>query len=260
MVRMLVESIAKIPYHRVLMDPELLFTPNQHLVWKDASRRLLNQEPIQYVTGTADFLGFELHVEPGVLIPRPETEELAAWVETDIKNENAPAILDIGTGSGCIPVYLKLQLPQAKIHAIDVSSQALKVARTNAALYKADIDLRELNVLKAKGNEFQGLQAIVSNPPYIPAVERLEMDKHVLEHEPETALFVPDESPLLFYNRIAELGLNYLAPGGHLYFEIHELYGNEVLKMLEQKGYTSGELRCDLQGKPRMTKARRPFP
>ncbi|WP_153796642.1 peptide chain release factor N(5)-glutamine methyltransferase [Foetidibacter luteolus] len=219
-------------------------------------QQLVRHVPLQYVLGEAWFAGLKLFVNPHVLIPRPETEELVEWIVQSAGKKVAPAILDIGTGSGCIALALKKKLPLAKVHGADVSAGALEVAAENAALNKLEISLQLLDVLDENAwCSLPNFNIIVSNPPYITHAEANDMEAHVLEHEPHTALFVPDNTPLLFYTKIADFGLAHLAQKGMLFFEINEAFGNETVHLLRDKGYTDVELRKDLQGKNRMVKA-----
>lgn len=217
--------------------------------------RLKAHEPIQYVLGECDFLDFTFNVRPGVLIPRPETEELIEL----ICNENrlpGTKVLDIGTGSGCIAVSVARLLPDASVTAWDVSEQALEIARENALKNKAAVDFALVDVLAVSPAEVpERFDIIVSNPPYVCHSEKAEMSPNVLRHEPHLALFVDDADPLLFYRGIAELGRTLLNPGGRLYFEINALFGSETLEMLRSLGYSDAAVVRDIHGKERMTRA-----
>ena len=215
--------------------------------------RLQKNEPIQYIIGTESFCGLTFEVTPDVLIPRPETQELVRWIETDWKSVPC-RILDIGTGSGCISVSLAKFLEEAKVESWDISEGALRVARRNCARNEVEVLLRQQDVLSAVP-EGEPYQVIVSNPPYICEKEKVDMDANVLDWEPETALFVPDADPLIFYRKIAELGTSMLCEGGALYFEINRAYGKETIRMLEGLGYKQMELRKDDFGNDRMIKA-----
>ena len=225
-------------------------------------RRLLNGEPVQYVIGKAEFGGRIFRVTPDVLIPRPETYELCQWLEEEErgkrKEERDFSILDIGTGSGCIAITLALDMPQAKVEAWDISADALTVARENAQELQAKVKFEQVDVLSslpAQGG--LGWVSIISNPPYICQKEAVEMEQHVLDHEPHQALFVPDEDPLLFFRAIARLGQKALHKDGRLYFEINPAYHQELTEMLDKMGYSEIETRKDLFGKNRMIKAKR---
>ena len=215
--------------------------------------RLKKNEPIQYIIGTESFCGLTFEVNPDVLIPRPETQELVRWIESDWKSVPC-RILDIGTGSGCISISLAKFLEGAKVESWDISEGALQVARRNCVRNEVEVLLRQQDVLSVVP-EGQLYQVIVSNPPYICEKEKVDMDANVLDWEPETALFVPDADPLLFYRKIAELGISMLCEGGALYFEINRAYGEETLRMLEGLGYRQLELRKDDFGNDRMIKA-----
>ena len=215
--------------------------------------RLKKNEPIQYIIGTESFCGLTFEVNPNVLIPRPETQELVRWIEADWKSVPC-RILDIGTGSGCISISLAKFLEDAKVESWDISEGALQVARRNCMKNEVEVLLRQQDVLNAVP-EGELYQVIVSNPPYICEKEKVDMDANVLDWEPETALFVPDADPLLFYRKIAELGISMLCEGGALYFEINRAYGEETLRMLEGLGYRQLELRKDDFGNDRMIKA-----
>lgn len=220
----------------------------------DIIRRLRQNEPIQYIIGVETFCGLEFHVDRNVLIPRPETQELVEWIVGDCKGKEICHILDMGTGSGCIAISLAKQLPDAEIEAWDISKGALRVAMGNAFRNGVEVRFVEQDILKFVP-EREYLDVLVSNPPYITEKERSEMEANVLDWEPERALFVPDEDPLLFYRKIADAAKVMLKPGGVLYFEINRAYGVDMVAMLEEKGYARVELRKDLWGNDRMIKA-----
>ena len=219
-------------------------------------RRLKKNEPIQYIIGVESFCGLTFEVNPSVLIPRPETQELVGWIVGDCEGKEACRILDIGTGSGCIPVSLAHRLPKAELESWDISEDALQVARRNAERNGVEVLFRQKDVLKASPDEAR-YDVIVSNPPYIAEKEKVDMEANVLDWEPSIALFVPDEDPLLFYRTIAQLGCRMLKEGGALYFEINRAYGQETIQMLEAMGYKEIELRKDSWGNDRMMKAER---
>ena len=219
-------------------------------------RRLKKNEPIQYIIGVESFCGLTFEVNPSVLIPRPETQELVGWIAGDCEEKETCRILDIGTGSGCIPVSLAHRLPKAEVESWDISEDALQVARRNAERNGVEVFFRQKDVLKASPDEAR-YDVIVSNPPYIAEKEKVDMEANVLDWEPSIALFVPDEDPLLFYRKIAQLGCSMLKEGGALYFEINRAYGQETIQMLEAMGYKEIELRKDSWGNDRMMKAER---
>jgi len=247
-----------------LVNKHKQLTQEQEYTYHLIMKGLLQQKPLQYILHEAPFYGMSLYVDENVLIPRPETEELVDWIikegtrdkEQDSGYKRVDSILDIGTGSGCIPIAIKKHLPAAEVHAIDISEKALAVAERNAATHGTIIQLHLLDILnKSLWEHFDKFDNIVSNPPYITEKEAEDMHDNVLLHEPHNALFVPNEQPLLFYEAIASFGLQHLNSGGLLFFEINEAYGQEVAGMLTGKGYQNIELRKDMQGKDRMIKA-----
>lgn len=216
--------------------------------------QLLTGKPLQYIIQKAWFLGKAYFVNEAVLIPRPETEELVEWIIEYAQIINKPlSILDIGTGSGCIPISLKLAIPNAHITAIDISKEALAIAEQNAASYHTEIEWIAQDILQTKQLKDR-YDIMVSNPPYIPLREKLAMQKQVADHEPEIALFVPDQFPLIFYSKIAHIGKSALKPNGQLFFEIHYDQGEAIIALLDEMGYHS-ELRQDIFGKDRMVRA-----
>ncbi|SMB81630.1 modification methylase, HemK family [Hymenobacter roseosalivarius DSM 11622] len=241
------------PLIRRMQAAELVSMEKEQLI-EAAQDRLLRHEPLQYVLGTAYFAGLELAVTPATLIPRPETEELVALISKEQKNAPQLTILDIGTGSGCIPIALSQALPEAWVMGVDISAEALAVARRNAARYAPNVEFQEVDILRAAptGIAPHSLAVLVSNPPYVLESERVLMRPNVLRYEPATALFVPDNDPLLFYRRIAGLGQELLRPGGKLYFEINERYAESVLALLAGLGYAGGQIQQDMFGKDRM--------
>lgn len=220
--------------------------------------RLLRHEPVQYVLKEAWFMDLALEVTPATLIPRPETEELVQLIVQEQQGRGAGlSVLDVGTGSGCIPVALCRALQPTQITAVDISAAALAVARRNAERYGCEIDFQQLDILTEAPRMLlpHTLDVLVSNPPYVLEKERALMRPNVLDFEPATALFVPDHDPLLFYRRIAELGTTLLRPGGALYFEINEQYAAETVALLTTLGYAAAEARSDIFGKARMVRA-----
>ena len=217
--------------------------------------RLLNFEPIQYIQGTARFLERSYHVAPGVLIPRPETEELVEVMLREIPSD--ARILDIGTGSGCIAISLSKAFPNAKVTAWDVSEDARCIARRNNDDLQASVCFVKQDVLAWRGDGGQCYDVIVSNPPYITESEKQEMERNVLDWEPFSALFVPNNDPLLFYRRIGELGRMMLVDGGRLYFEINRAYGEATAMMLCGQGYTGIRILKDISGNDRFVIAER---
>ncbi len=222
--------------------------------------RLQNGEPVQYVLGEADFAGRTFHVEPGVLIPRPETAELCQWIEEDVSSLEADErkqILDICTGSGCIAITLGLNIPNSEVTGWDISEDALRIAQGNVEMLKAgNVRIEYQNALMLPKTA-EAADIIVSNPPYICEKEKADMEKNVLEHEPSIALFVPDEEPLKFYRAIAEYASSALKSEGALYFEINPIYEKETREMLEELGFKDIETKEDAFGKKRMMKAKK---
>ena len=220
--------------------------------------KICNQYPIQYIFNNAHFYGLEFYVDNNVLIPRPETEELVHL----ILSQNQQAVLnalDIGTGSGCIPIALKKNRPNWNLMAIDISEKALEVAQINAAKNQTNIDFLQYDILSS-ADDFNAkqLDIMVSNPPYIPLSQKNVMSVSTIEHEPEIALFVPNEQPLLFYDKITDFAARHLKPNGKLYFELNEFNAEKVAEMLQQKHYINTTLHQDLSGKNRMLSAERP--
>ncbi|UPS44962.1 peptide chain release factor N(5)-glutamine methyltransferase [Prevotella sp. E15-22] len=250
-----------------------LSTDNQELL-TEIAQRLLTGEPVQYVLGEAEFGGRTFHVEPGVLIPRPETYELCQWITKDRKltKEDGKnlSILDIGTGSGCIACTLAADIPNTQVSAWDISEEALRIAAENARRIGVKVNFEKRDILDdiptiyerpchdlvtTLSRSCHEFDIIVSNPPYICEKERATMERNVLEHEPELALFVPDDDPLLFYRAIARHAAKTLKPRGTLYFEINPLYINEMQQMLSEEGFSHTEIRNDQFGKQRFTKS-----
>ena len=220
--------------------------------------RLQNGEPVQYVLGEADFAGRTFHVEPGVLIPRPETAELCQWIEEEVsslKADERKQILDICTGSGCIAITLGLNIPNSEVTGWDISEDALRIAQGNVEMLKAGNVRIEYQDALMLPKAAETADIIVSNPPYICEKEKADMEKNVLEHEPSIALFVPDEDPLKFYRAIAGYASSALKPEGALYFEINPIYEKETREMLEELGFKDIETKEDAFGKKRMMKA-----
>ena len=212
-------------------------------------------KPIQYILSYTEFYGLKFNVNSSVLIPRPETEELVSWILESIAMPFIN-ILDIGTGSGCIAISLKHELPQASVTAIDISTDALETAKQNAVENNTAIDFIEANILNTGNLSLpHKFDVIVSNPPYVTETDKKQMHTNVTEFEPHTALFVPETDPLLFYNAITDFAIKNLNKNGLLFFEINESYGNEIIEMLTDKSFTDIELRKDIRGKNRMIKA-----
>ena len=241
----------------ICLGKDTQLSANNQTELKGITDRLLEQEPIQYVLGQADFCGRTFIVNEHVLIPRPETEDLCRWINSQ---DTCPRVrlLDIGTGSGCIAITLAAMYPKAEVTAWDISPEALEVARENAKRTHVNVSFEQIDILHLPSNLLhQTYDLIVSNPPYICNKERACMEANVLEHEPHTALFVPDDDPLLFYRTIAQYGQIALEPGGWLYFEINPLYAQSLSDMLHMMSYHDIELKLDQYGKQRMIRAKR---
>jgi release factor glutamine methyltransferase len=242
-----------------VLKPDFLISEENLIILKSILKSLEREEPIQYILGNTEFYGLSFFVNKNTLIPRSETEELVAWVQTEIaalrtKNQNKfLSILDIGTGTGCIPISLAKNIDSVKISAIDISSEALLVAKENALLNKVAINFIELDILNAEKLP-QKYDIIVSNPPYVRELEKVEIKNNVLENEPHLALFVANDNPLIFYSKIADLAKKQLLKNGLLFFEINQYLGRETLQMLQEKGFKNSELRKDLFGNYRMIK------
>ncbi|NHM03991.1 peptide chain release factor N(5)-glutamine methyltransferase [Flavobacterium celericrescens] len=223
--------------------------------WNAILVDLQQEKPIQYITGEAWFYGLKFEVNVNTLIPRPETEELVEFILKETSSFQLPAsnlnILDIGTGTGCIPISLKANLPQANVSAIDVSEKVLEVAKRNAESNKVEINFIQANILEVEDLN-QHFDIIVSNPPYVRNLEKEEIKKNVLDYEPHLALFVEDTDALLFYRKIAQLALKNLSPNGLLFFEINQYLGKETVELLQNLGFKNIELKKDMYGNDRM--------
>jgi release factor glutamine methyltransferase len=222
--------------------------------FQNAVNKLKNYIPIQYIIGNTEFYNLTLKVNAATLIPRPETEELVAWIINDQNNKQNISILDVGTGSGCIAIALAKNLPEAKVFALDVSEKALKIARQNAVDNGVTIEFIEADIFDVDLGNLQ-FDVIVSNPPYVRELEKETMSPNVLNHEPHLALFVKDDDPLLFYRSIVEVANNTLKSKGFLYFEINEFLGNLTRQLVQKLNYCNIELKKDLFMKDRMIKA-----
>ena len=254
----LMEEKLKLQRIDTVLNSDLLITNKNLIDLKNIVKRLQKEEPIQYIIGNTEFYGLPFLVDKNTLIPRTETEELVAWVLDEIKvltNNKITelSILDIGTGTGCIPISLAKNLTSLNISAIDISPEALLIAKQNAILNKVTIEFIELDILNAESLP-QEYDVIISNPPYVRELEKEEIKNNVLENEPHLALFVEDENPLIFYNKIADLAKQQLSKNGMLFFEINQYLGKETLNMLVKKGFKNIQLKKDLFGNDRMIK------
>lgn len=272
--RAIVRTVLEVKYGMTLTDiicgkiTEL--SADESIKLEEIMARLQKAEPVQYVLGEADFGGRKFRVEPGVLIPRPETAELCKWIVDTQKEKEAatgkpvvphPNILDICTGSGCIAITLSLDIPQSTVTGIDISEKAIATATENAKKLNSNTKIKHADVFDLLKMTKEGiknepsLDIIVSNPPYICEKEKADMAKNVLNYEPGLALFVPDEDPLRFYRAIAEIAALELVNGGRLYFEINPIYEKETREMLEGFGFENIETKQDFYGKKRMMRA-----
>ena len=268
----------------ITLNPDFEIDNTNISILNTALERLKNEEPIQYIIGNTEFYGYPFLVDKNTLTPRPETEELVEWILDETaksqkgKEVNPLRILDIGTGTGCIPISLAKNLPTATIFAIDISADALKIAKKNATLNSVEIKFLQADILKADSldvlaNKMKqsnlhtqiissetnptkklNFDIIISNPPYVRELEKAEIHHNVLQNEPHLALFVSDENPLIFYDKIADLAKKHLTKNGMLFFEINQYLGYETVKMLKEKGFKNIELRKDLFGNDRMIK------
>jgi|TARA_B110000881_G_scaffold37760_1_gene30392 release factor glutamine methyltransferase len=251
----------------IVLKSDFKITQETLNLLQSATKQLEQEVPLQYIIGKTEFYGLPFVVNKHVLIPRPETEELVAWVVSEssrFKTFNTSTkqttdkkqlkILDIGTGSGCIPISLKKQLPFAKISAIDISEEALSVAKKNAVLNNVDIHFILQDILKTVALD-QHYDIIISNPPYVRELEKKELKNNVLKNEPHVALFVENDNPLIFYAKIAELAKNYLNKNGLLFFEINQYLGTETIDLVNKKGLKNIQLKKDMFGNDRIVVA-----
>ena len=240
------------------LNPNYEISVEEKQYWDSVLIQLKTQKPIQYILGETSFFGLTFLVNEHTLIPRPETEELVQWIlETNPANSQI-SLLDIGTGTGCIPITLKKNLPKATVFASDVSEKALEVATKNASKNQVDITFLQNNILSTTRLE-QQFDVIVSNPPYVRELEKKEINPNVLQFEPHLALFVADNDALLFYRKIAQLAQEYLQPNGQLFFEINQYLGTEMVALVASYGFTAIELRQDIYGNDRMLRAVKSF-
>lgn len=253
----LLEDVAGLRATDIITDPGRILGSAMMTRLRKAVGELKQYRPLAYVTGKAHFCGLELHVDERVLIPRPETEELAAWIIATHRGMPGLEILEIGTGSGCVALCLARQLAGSTVAAADNSEAALTVARKNALDLGIDVNFFRLNILDCGSYSRLGkYHLLVSNPPYVRFSEKAKMQKNVLDWEPEEALFVPDEDPLVFYRAILEFARLSLLPGGSIFFEINEKFGPQVSEAARNYGFSTIELKKDLNGKDRMIRIR----
>lgn len=257
---MVMEHITGMSKLQRLSHKDDALSQNALTQFEAALHKLRQGAPVQHITGKAWFAGNEFIVNEHVLVPRPETEELTQWVVAENSSKTPLTILDVGSGSGCIPITLKLQLPQASITSCDISAEALDVAKGNAALLTTNVNFIELDFLDESLHIGLGqYDVIVSNPPYIPISEKDRLHENVREYEPHLALFVPNEDALVFYRAIARFGLSHLVAGGSIYCELDADHARQTKELFEQMGYQHVVLRKDIHGNYRMLHARKLF-
>lgn len=255
----LIEEYLNLQRIDTVLQPNFLIEDNKQLLLNNAVFRLQKEEPIQYIIGKTEFYGYPFWVNEHTLIPRPETEELVAWILEEISNKKQGIgeelnIIDIGTGTGCIPISLSKNLKNATIAAVDISKETLHVAQKNAILNKVDVNFIKLDILSTSSLH-QKYDIIVSNPPYVRDLEKTEIKNNVLENEPHIALFVADDNPLIFYDKIADLAKEHLTKNGSLFFEINQYLGQETVLLLKNKGFKNITLKKDIFKNDRMIKA-----
>jgi len=273
-----VSEICNLSKAKIKAFPETELPPEQIERLTNTLTQLKTRKPIQYILGKTEFYGLPFYVNPSVLIPRPETEELVEWVISSVGSSQlavgsgqlaAGGILDIGTGSGCIAISLKKNLPQYNVAAIDISETALQTAKENAQLNNVDVEFIKADILNAEQpfafhlSPFTSNHSpltnhyslIISNPPYVTLHDKTQMHANVTDFEPHNALFVPEDDPLIFYKAIADFAATNLVENGLLFFEINESYGNEIVELLSSKCFKNIELRKDMSGRDRMVKA-----
>ncbi|MBC2840778.1 peptide chain release factor N(5)-glutamine methyltransferase [Robiginitalea sp. SC105] len=256
----LLDHYLQIPRFILGLEPRKQLTQEEEQPLFHALSELVGGKPLQYITGTVSFMGMDLSVDPGVLIPRPETEELVRWIlERHAGDLDGGRVLDIGTGSGCIALGLARNLPGTSVTGIDISAEALKTAGENVERLGLQVAFRRENILAPKG-DWPLYDLMVSNPPYIPRSHAAGLHAHVRDQEPHEALFAPDADPLIFYRRIAAFGQRYLTAGGWLYVEIHEAFGQETETLFCKAGYEAVLLKKDIFGKDRFICGRKPIP
>jgi len=256
---LLIDSRLNLSKMDFLLNPNVEVNSEDLRFLESAIQKLKTEQPIQYILGETEFYGLLFKVNENTLIPRPETEELVDWIIQDqiIDNNKQLTILDIGTGSGCIPVSLAKNLTKAKVTSVDVSEEAIQVAQENAVSNNVVVSFVNDSILEPKivNDSKNKFDIIVSNPPYVRNLEKQEIKNNVLAHEPHLALFVEDDDALLFYGKITEFALKYLKKEGVLYFEINQYLGEETVELIKKTGFTNVELRKDMSGNDRMIKA-----
>ncbi|WP_411768875.1 peptide chain release factor N(5)-glutamine methyltransferase [Winogradskyella sp. A3E31] len=259
---LLIESYFNVPRFHLALHPELSITKEEQTPIFNALHELKQEKPIQYIIGATEFYGLNFKVNPNVLIPRPETEELVDLILKNYKATEHLKILDVGTGSGCIAVALGKQINNAEVFAVDISGEAIKIAKENALANGVNVSFVNTDILDVnkRNSWFAGItfDIIVSNPPYVRELEKKEMKANVLNNEPETALFVDDSNPLVFYDAICEFAINKLNTNGQLYFEINQYLGPEMKALVDNYHFNDVRLKKDLAGNDRFVYGRFP--
>ncbi|HJV76774.1 MAG TPA: peptide chain release factor N(5)-glutamine methyltransferase [Paludibacter sp.] len=251
---LIIEKLTGFSRTEIIVNKNTLFSDDQRHTIENFIENLKKFVPIQYILGETEFFGLPFYVNESVLIPRPETEELVDWIRNENDRSANLHMLDIGTGSGCIPISLKHEFPNATVDGFDISEQALETAKSNATLNKLKVTFSKVDILNAPDFD-KRWDIIISNPPYVTELEKDEMQPNVLDHEPHLALFVPDNDPLLFYRHIARFALKHLQANGKLYFEINRGFGQACVELLTGLGFRDVELRKDISGNDRMIRA-----
>ncbi|MDT0688294.1 peptide chain release factor N(5)-glutamine methyltransferase [Salegentibacter sp. F188] len=236
------------------LQPDRQISEADNCHFEDAIKKLRNHQPIQYIIGTTEFFGLKFKVTEGVLIPRPETEELVQWILDEVSSEEKIKILDIGTGSGCIAISLAKKLPNAEVSAMDISGEVLKIAKMNAESNSVNVNFIQQDVLEVE--ELENFDIIVSNPPYVRELEKKDMQRNVLDYEPALALYVEDQNPLIFYEKITKLAKKALDQSGKLYFEINQYLAEETGSLLKNSGFEAC-LKKDIFGNYRMLRGKK---
>lgn len=254
----LIESLTGFKRVELISQESRALSTTEEAQYEFWLKLLMQKKPLQYVLATCWFMDLKLYVDERVLIPRPETEELADWMIRELKHLSSPSILDVGTGSGCLALSLKKHLSYSTVFACDVSLAALDVASKNAGELGLDIDFFHFDLLNFESIcPFTGVDVIVSNPPYIPLADCSKLEAHVVNFEPHLALFAPTDDPLIFYKAIGNLALTQLNENGVLYLELHAPYAQETIELYKALGFGCFELRKDMQGLDRMLKVKK---
>jgi len=267
LIMILLEHYFNIDRVKIALEPDLRLSESELLTLHFAVKELLKNRPIQYIIGETEFCGMRFFVNENVLIPRPETQEMVEMIADFARRDNACVIrtgckiIDIGTGSGCIAISLAKMIPNSDVTAVDVSEKALEMARKNAEANGVNVHFVLDDIFKPTTTELidNHFDIIVSNPPYVCESEKSEMRANVLDHEPSSALFVPDSDPLVFYRKILEFAQKTLKPNGQIWFEINEKFGKETAELCYKKGFKNVEIIKDFRGKERVVRAQRQF-